>query len=132
MLNDEKRGVGVSLTAEKVDTLACQLREVRVTRTNAPEGPLQERAAALAARVTGLLEPLRLLEVDDERGAALLRSESPAKHGTDLRYYEVTLKRDGSASVTRYQSSRGASKRQQTPFALTHEGLTKLVRDLCA
>ena len=73
--------------------------ELTLTR---PEGALstdlKTRAERTAARVTGLLEPLRLIEVDAGRDAALLRSTAPQKRGDDLYYYEVELKTGGGAA----------------------------------
>jgi hypothetical protein len=89
-----------------------------------------ERAAV---RVKGLLEPLRLLEVDGVRHAALLRSQEPAQRGDALAYYEVLLQGDGGASVRRYQGTRqGDKRREQVPFSLTHEVLARLADDLIA
>jgi hypothetical protein len=111
-----------------------RLREVSVSRLAPPAEPvpLADRARAVAARVTGLLEPLRLIEVDAQQDVAQLRSGSPAVKGDALAYYEVTLRGDGAAQVSRYESAHGAGKRQAVPFTLTHEGLGKLVRDLTA
>src|SRR5207302_8240382 len=72
-------GRSVALVADHVDTVGCRLDEV-VLGGPAP-ADLPARAAALAARVTGLLEPLRVLETDPEAGVAVLRSTSPARRG---------------------------------------------------
>jgi hypothetical protein len=83
--------------------------------------------------VTGLLEPLRLLEVDAGHGVALLRSGTPSQWGDGLFYYEVLLQNDGTTTVRRYQApTQDEPRRQQTEFSLTHEALAKLVRDLAA
>ena len=79
---------------------------------------------------TGRVEPLRLLEVDDARGEAVLRSESPAKKGEHLAYYEVRLSGLDRATVRRFTASRAASGREQVAFALTHEVLAKLAGDI--
>jgi hypothetical protein len=81
--------------------------------------------------VTGLLEPLRLIESDAESDTALLRSAAPQRRGDDLFYYEVELK-SASAGVRRYQSSATGAARQQVAFPLTHEALAKLTGDLTA
>jgi hypothetical protein len=94
---------------------------------------LRSWAEKTALRVTGLLEPLRLLEVDTENVTALLRSQSPSQRGDNLFYYELTLNAQGRAHVARFQAStRPEIRRQQIPYALTHESLAKLVSDINA
>jgi hypothetical protein len=131
---DPAGGWKVSLTADHADVVGCQLWEVRIDRTKGPlENPpaLADRAATVASRVTGLLEPLRLLEVTGD--TAQLRSSAPLGRGDELFYYEVTLSADGAACLRRYQSSRQpGARRQSVAFSLTNEALAKLVADLIA
>jgi hypothetical protein len=83
--------------------------------------------------VTGLLEPLKLIEVDATRSEAVLRSETPAQKGDDVQYYEVLLRGTHAATLNRYQAPRtGPGKRRAVPFALTHEAIAKVVGDLTA
>jgi hypothetical protein len=129
-------GWTVALVADTVDALAGKWWEARLARTGplperAPALSLQQRAEQIAARVTGLLEPLRLVEVDAERGTAQLRSTAPRHRGDERTYYEVLLQGDSTITVRRL-SARGASPRQQVAFALTHEALAKLIADLTA
>ena len=125
-------GWTVQLTADKADSLSCLVWELALARTgDAPDGfSLRGWADAVAKRATGLLEPLRLLEVDDARGEALLRSDAPAQKGERLAYYEVRLFAPGRAVVRRFAASRTASGREQVAFALTHEVLAKLADDI--
>lgn len=125
-------GWTVHLTADKADTLSCLVWELTLARTaDTPAGlTLKAWAEGIAARATGLLEPLKLVEVDDVRGEALLRSESPAKKGEGVAYYEVKLFGLNRATVRRFQASRTASGRDQVGFALTHEVLAKLAGDI--
>src|SRR6516162_8025734 len=69
-------GWTVHLTADRADTLSCLVWELTLSRTGAaPEGlTLKGWAEGVAGRATGLLEPLKLLEVDEARNEALLRS----------------------------------------------------------
>jgi hypothetical protein len=127
-------GWKVRLCADSADALACRLWEVQLDRT-APlpaEVSLAERAARTAGRVTGLLEPLRLVEIDSPRGVAQLRSSGPQQRGEDLFYYEVVLHAGGAASLRRFHASRNNPTREQVAFVLTHEALVKLVADLTA
>jgi hypothetical protein len=130
--HDPASGWTAAVTAECADLVGCRLWEVHLTRSTPLAGAdLRARAEAVAGRVTGLLEPLRLVEVDAERQVALLRSGPPTARGDDLFYYEVLLQGGGAASVRRYQGScETLSRRQQISFTLTHEVLAKLVADL--
>jgi hypothetical protein len=128
-------GWNVSITAECADTLGCRLREVVLTRT-APldsQGSLADQADRIANRVSGLLEPLCLVEVDGEHQLAQLRSREPSRRGDDLHYYEVLRHADGTTRLGRYQASpQAGSKRQAIGFALTHEALARVVSDLAS
>lgn len=125
-------GWSVQLTADKTDALAALVWELSLGRTGeAPAGlTLKGWAEGVAARAVGLLEPLKVLEVDEARGEALLRSTAPAKKGEAVAYYEVRLFGTARAEVRRFVASRAASGRDQTAFALTHEVIAKLAADV--
>jgi hypothetical protein len=142
-------GWTVTLTADKTDSLSALVWELTLARTGeAPDGfTLKGWAEGVAKRATGLLEPLRVIEVDDPRGEALLRSDAPAKKGGLVAYYEVKLFGTDRAVVRRFaaldprseiakQAKRGAgdkpteSGREQVAYALTHEVLAKLAGDI--
>jgi hypothetical protein len=125
-------GWSVALTADKADSLSCLVWELTQARTDpAPEGlTLQSWAAAVAARVTGLVEPLTVHEIDAARGEAVLRSTSPSPRADALAYYEVRLHGTDTAEVRRFHGSRAKPGREQVAFALTHEVLAKLAGDI--
>jgi hypothetical protein len=125
-------GWTVRIAADKADTLSCLVWELTLTRTaQPPEGlTLKAWAAAVADRVTGLLEPLKVYEVDETRNEAVLRSEAPAKKGDALAYYEVRLTNLTTAVVRRFTGSKTESGRDQVAFAITHEALAKLAGDI--
>lgn len=125
-------GWEAQVLAERADTLAALVRELILTRTaDAPAGlTLRAWADGVATRATGLMEPLRVLEVDDARSEALLRSDAPAKKGERVAYYEVRLSGLTRATVQRFAATRTESGREQVPFALTHEVLAKLAGDI--
>jgi hypothetical protein len=119
------------LTADRADTLSCLVWELTLTRTGpAPAGLTLKAWAASAARATGLLEPLKLLEVDEARGEAILRSDAPAKKGERVAYYEVQLFGLDRAVLRRFTADRTRSGREQVSFALTHEVLAKIAGDI--
>jgi hypothetical protein len=131
-LTAEDSGWVVAVHADSADTVGCHVWEVALSRPNGPAGAvdLKARAARIAGSVTGLLEPLKLLEADEAHGTALLRSESPRQTADSLFYYEVLLGADGAASARRYEAERTGAKRKQIAFTLTHEALAQLADDL--
>jgi hypothetical protein len=127
-------GWAVALRPQAHDTLGCALDELRLERQGAAAGG-EPRAWAerISRTVTGLLEPLKLIEVDSPRDIALLRSAAPTPGENDLRYYEVELHGTRQASVHRYRGyQEPGRKRERIPFALTYEALAKLVGDMTA
>lgn len=130
-VNDAAGGWSAAVTAECVDVVGCRLWELSLRRAaDAPAVELKERAEQICQRVTGLMEPLRLVEVDGLGNTALLRSEQPGQLGDERFYYEVLLESNASATVRRYQTpNQDEPRRRQVAFNLTHEALAKLVRD---
>ena len=125
----------VAVTADRSDALGCLVWELTLRRAAEPAAgeTLAAWAERAAGRVTGLLEPLKVLEVDVTRDQALLRSGAPARRGEQVFYYEVILTGVRAAAVRRYRAERqGDARREQVAFALTHEALAKLAADLAA
>jgi len=123
----------VTLAADKADSVGCMAWDLMVARTDpAPEGATNRAwADRVAGRVTGLLEPLKVIEVDDAGGEAILRSADPSKKGPTVWYYEIALSGASRAAVRRYQADpKAGTPRTQVGFALTHEVLAKLIDDL--
>src|SRR5712692_495107 len=85
---DEATGWGVTLTADRADQLGCLIWELALRKSSPAALPLDEWAPRVADRATGLLETMKVVEIDAGRGEALLRSESPAHHGEQAAYYE--------------------------------------------
>ena len=123
----------VTLSADKSDSLSCALRELTLERN----APIQEEliawATRVAQRVTGLIEPLKVVEVDQLLGKALLRSAAPTVKDGKSFYYELLLERRSRtvANLHRYVGDRtGGEKREAVAFVLTHDAIVKLVADV--
>jgi len=133
---DAESGSAVTLAIVQRDAMSCLALELCVRRAAPADQDIRQWAQRIAARVTSLLEPLQVLEIDSPRHQALLRSAAPAEHQESVTYFEVILDGTTSAVVRRYQATSlqanagAAPRRTQVPFALTHEGLLKLVGDL--
>jgi len=135
-VDDPASGWSVTLTADRSDVLGCLVWELKLFRATVSDSDtvaLRAWADRLADRVTGLLEPLKVIEIDRERGEGFLRSESPRNRDGKLYYYEVFLKGTREAALRRYQALQNTiGKREQIAFAMTHEALAKIVSDSIA
>src|SRR2546423_6999976 len=129
---DAASGWSVSLTIDKADALSCQMADLTCARK---DGRYDTKAWAdsLARRVKGLMEPLRVIEVDAQRDEAILRSDSPSVRNDKRAHYELRLQNGRKATLTRFIAAADvAAKREPTNFTLTHEVIAKLVDDLTA
>ncbi|QEL16035.1 hypothetical protein [Limnoglobus roseus] len=126
-------GWTVGLTADHNGVVGTRAWELTLARTGETPAGLTTQAWAekIAARSSGLLERIKLLEVDAVRDEAILRSDTPSKKGDVVSYYEIILHGTNKAAVRRYSADRKAgTKREQVAFAVTHETLMKLVNDI--
>ena len=124
-----------AVTADRCDSMGCLIWEFTLSRKGpAPAGlTLRSWAERTARRVNALLEQLKVVEVDEGRNEAQLRSQEPSQRGEQIFYYEVVLRGTAAAILRRYQASPApASHREQVSFTLTHEALAKLASDLAA
>ena len=84
----------------------------------------------LAARLTYLMEPLVVLEVDALGGEVELRSQAPSARDTLRSYYEVHLRREGTLKLRRVAFDTATRIRSSVPCQLTREALERLADDL--
>src|SRR5579864_80611 len=133
---DGASGWSVTATIEKADALSCQLWEIAMHRARPATidpAALAQWANEIAERVTGLMEPLRVLEIDNARNEALLRSEAVTERHDKRFHYEVKLEGTYRATLRRFQAGLDSrAKREQVPFVLTHETLGKFMDDVAA
>jgi len=133
---DEAPGWALTISADRCDEVGCLVWELNLRRaSDAPARAvtLHDWADGVASRVTGLLEPLKVIEVDGVRNEALLRSSAATQRGEKLYYYEVLLRGTSAARVCRYQAKpNNAGPRDQVSFAITQETLVKFSADLSA
>ena len=123
----------VRLVAEHSDVVGVLAWELTVERSaSAPEGcTVRAWAETIASRSSGLMERIKLLEVDDERSQALLRSDHPTAKGNEVGYYEIRLDGTRTATLRRFVADRVAgTPREQVPFTVTRDALLKLIDDI--
>jgi len=127
-------GWAVQIVTDRQDSVGCLVVELSLTRTTIdPPADLTIRtwAERIAGRASGLLESLKVLEIDESQSVAVLRSDKPARKGETIAYYEVRLTGTTAASVRRYQIiAKTNQPREQVAFAVTHEAVAKLVGDI--
>src|SRR5262249_42277706 len=70
---DEGSGWSAIVSADRCDALSCAVWELTLRRTAGAVPSLDAWAHRIAERVNGLLEPLRVVEVDADRSEAQLR-----------------------------------------------------------
>jgi hypothetical protein len=137
IIPDEGSGWSTAVTSDRRDRIGCVIWDITAQSTAAARSPdaraLEAWARIVAARVSSLLEPLAVVEIDPLKNQALLRSATPARHGDDLFYHEVILTGTSQASVRRFQGFHEPGRpREQALFPLTHQALAKLAADLTA
>lgn len=129
--------VRVRLDVSHVESLGCRLESVQIAAPSlagATVDDLKDWSQRLAARLTYLLESLRPLEVDEEAGEVMMRSEQPQHLPNGREYYELMLAASGQDSVTlrRYRSTRGTPGRDVVDMTLTRDVVGRLADDLIA
>lgn len=125
-------GWTVHVAADHNDVVGARVWEMTLVRdAAAPAGlTLKGWAAGIAGRVSGLMEDLKLIEVDDERDEAILRSDDPTRKAGVAYYYEVRLHGLTRATARRFAADTAAARREQVVFPITHESLAKLAGDI--
>jgi hypothetical protein len=132
-LTDEASGWATLVTANRNDELGCLVWDLSLCRAAPVEGlTLRSWAERCAAQVSGLLEPLQVVEIDEARKQAMLRSAKPSQRGEKLYYYQLMLGGTTEAHLSRFQASHQGTTRTQIAFPITHEALAKVVVDLTA
>ncbi len=134
LIPDGGSGWAVEAQADRCDELSCRVWEITLRRNRkieASSAALQEWADRAARQVTSLLERIGVVEVDPQRNEALLRSETPARRGSKVTYFEILLRGTKSATLRRFRAyQEPGHRREQVAFPLTHEALAKVVSDL--
>jgi hypothetical protein len=127
-------GWKVVFRPESRDVLGCSLQDVNLERVSGQAaGDTRTWAERVCRKVTGLLEPLKVVEIDAGNQVALLRSAEPTPNDSGLDYHEVELHGTAHAVVRRYRGFHEAGKkREQIPFTVTYEALAQLVRGITA
>jgi hypothetical protein len=131
-LHVAEAGWRATVTVDRSDALGCLLWELKLQREGTSDVDVPNWAVAAAERVTGLMQPLKVIEVDVLRKEAQLRSDSPAERDGKRLYHELLLSALGQAVLRRFQTTNVTTGRAQVVFAITHEALARLAGDVAA
>jgi hypothetical protein len=132
-VEDSPNRLTLHLTALDAVGLAFSSMEfANSSRTEWSSQALNEWAERLAKRVTYLMEPLKVIEVDSAGGEVQVRSQSPTPRADQRGYYEMRLFKNGSLRMERFAYDDGARQRQGVPCQLTREVLERLADDIAA
>ena len=131
--------VAEGLRSVRCEAVQCEPLAVTITdlALETPElasvsfAQLESSSRDLAARVNYLLEPIAPIETDAEGCTVQMRSNPPQRDDNGYRYYELLLRRGGSAALCRYEKQPG-QPRVRVPAVLTHEVVGRLIDDFSA
>lgn len=125
--------INLDLTALDSVGVAFDALEITATdRADLSSQSLNGWGERLAERVTYLMEPLKVLEIDAGGGEVQLRSAIPTPRAELRSYYEVRLDRRGTCRVERYAYDETSRQRRRTPCHLTREAVERLADDVVA
>jgi hypothetical protein len=117
-----------------VDAIGCSFQTLAYTTDKLAAtslDDLKDISTKLTGRLTYLLEPIGLVEVDRDRAAVQLRSNPPQKGDDGTSYYELMVRRGGDVTLSRYQKKSG-QMRLIVPANITREVLQRLAEDFVA
>lgn len=131
LLRVEHDGKRLECQIESLDRLGCAVEHLQVSSPALAAAPLvrlHEISQALAAKLTYLLEPIAVIETDQEEQSVQMRSSPPQREGRQSCYYELLAGR-GRLELRRYVKDAGQS-RTLVAAHLTREVLFRLAGDL--
>ncbi len=117
-----------------VDAIGCSFQTMGYSTdrlAGAALDDLRSISESLIGRLTYLLEPIGLVEVDQDRAAVQLRSNPPQKGEDATSYYELMVRRGGDITLSRYEKRPGLM-RHIVPANITREVLQRLAEDFVA
>ena len=131
-VSDANGNVACELVA--VDGIGCAFNQLTYHTSRLADASLDQLRAVsedLSRRLCYLLEPIRPLEIDEDRCQIQMRSNPPQKDEQGNSYYELLVEKGGLISLCRYQKAPG-QPRQNVPAYVTREVLLRLAADFAA
>jgi hypothetical protein len=132
-VEDGPNRLTLNLTAlDTVGVAFDTLEFVATDRADWSSDALRAWGERLAARVTYLLEPLKVIEIDAGGGEVQIRSQAPSTRAQQRGFYEVRLYKQGSLRMERFVYNDATRERQRTACQLTREVVERLADDIAA
>jgi hypothetical protein len=132
-VEDGPNRLGLELTALDAVGVAFDGLEFAATdRTDWSSEALNAWGRRLADRVTYLLEPLKVIEIDAGGGEVQVRSTAPTPRADQRGFYEVRLRRQGTLRLERFVFDDASRQRRRGSCQLTREVLERLADDIVA
>jgi hypothetical protein len=125
--------LALNLTA--LDTVGVAFESLEFATTSRPDWPpdaLRAWGERLAGRVTYLMEPFKVLEVDADGGVVKIRSQSPTARDQQRSYYEIRLSNQGTLRMERCTFDEASRRRRPASCQFTREVLERLADDITA
>lgn len=130
-IEDGPNRLTLGLTALDSVGVAFDNMEFTATdRTDWSSEALNAWGDRLAKRVTYLLEPLKVLEIDAGGGEVQVRSQAPTTRGEHRGFYEVRLFKQGVLRMDRFAFHEVTRQRSKTSCQFTREVLERLADDI--
>jgi hypothetical protein len=120
--------IQLSLQLADWDRLGCSL--ARLEMKPQPGSRLNLDPAQIEEKITYLEERLKVIEIEEARGKAVLRSAPPQREGKVLSFFEMALDPTEGLSLVRYAYDREQGERSLVSTALTRIALERLLTDL--
>jgi hypothetical protein len=132
-VEDGPNRLTLDLTAlDTVGVAFDTLEFVATDRADWSSDALRAWGERLSARVTYLLEPLKVIEIDAAGGEVQIRSQAPTARAQQRGFYEVRLYKQGSLRMERFVYNDATRERQRTACQLTREVVERLADDIAA
>jgi hypothetical protein len=125
--------LALNLTA--LDTVGVAFESLEFATGSRPEwssDALRDWGTRLAGRVTYLMEPLKVVEVDAAGGEVDLRSQNPTTRNEHRTYYQVRLFKQGRLLMERRGFDEASRRPRTVTCQLTREVLERLADDIVA
>ncbi len=130
--DDAKLGVTARVVVPDSDKYSFVVREIAVTfdADLQDSEALRKQAEDLLQRVAYLPERLALIELDDGRQIAQVRSQPPSTEGDRVHYFELLLRQGRTITLHRYEGKN--SSRKQEDFILPIDSFIRVIDDIAA
>ena len=121
--------VAIRCDFSSIDSMACAVERLAVEFSSSRSAErLRDMCSELSTKLTYLLEPLQIIECDEELATVQMRSNPPQADQQARRYYELTAT-PSRLMLCRFEKRPGHT-RGPIDCVFTHEVVMRLVKDL--